>query len=68
MVWAVAVPKKIIMGDITSGASGDIKMVTKTARHMVCDWGMTELGPVAYGENKDHVFLGTGNTEISKLQ
>jgi len=25
---------------------------------MVCDWGMTDLGPVAYGENKDHVFLG----------
>ena len=48
----------IVLGDITSGASGDIRMVTKTARHMVCDWGMTELGPVAYGENKDHVFLG----------
>ena len=48
----------IVVGDITSGASGDIRMVTKTARHMVCDWGMTELGPVAYGDNKDHVFLG----------
>jgi cell division protease FtsH len=50
--------EEIVMGDITSGASGDIRMVTKTARHMVCDWGMTELGPVAYGDNKDHVFLG----------
>jgi len=50
--------EEIVMGDITSGASGDIRMVTKTARHMVCDWGMTDLGPVAYGENKDHVFLG----------
>ncbi len=48
----------IVVGDITSGASGDIRMVTKTARHMVCDWGMTGLGPVAYGDNKDHVFLG----------
>ena len=54
----VDVRKKIIFDDITSGASGDIKMVTKTARHMVCDWGMTELGPIALGENKDHVFLG----------
>lgn len=53
------------MGDITSGASGDIRMVTKTARHMVCDWGMTDLGPVAYGENKDHVFLGQ---EIQRSQ
>ena len=57
--------EEIVMGDITSGASGDIKMVTKTARHMVCDWGMTELGPVAYGENKDHVFLGQ---EIQRSQ
>ena len=40
-------------------------MVTKTARHMVCDWGMTELGPVALGENKDHVFLGQ---EIQRSQ
>ncbi|MGC6505327.1 MAG: ATP-dependent zinc metalloprotease FtsH [Coraliomargaritaceae bacterium] len=55
----------IVMGDITSGASGDIRMVTKTARHMVCDWGMTDLGPVAYGENKDHVFLGQ---EIQRSQ
>ncbi|MFO8028158.1 MAG: ATP-dependent zinc metalloprotease FtsH [Opitutales bacterium] len=50
--------EEIVMGDITSGASGDIRMVTKTARHMVCDWGMTELGPVSFGETKDHVFLG----------
>ena len=53
------------MGDITSGASGDIRMATKTARHMVCDWGMTDLGPVAYGENKDHIFLGQ---EIERSQ
>lgn len=57
--------EEIVMGDITSGASGDIRMVTKTARHMVCDWGMTELGPVAFGENKDHVFLGQ---EIQRSQ
>ncbi|MEM8867099.1 MAG: ATP-dependent zinc metalloprotease FtsH [Verrucomicrobiota bacterium] len=57
--------EEIVMGDITSGASGDIQMVTKTARHMVCDWGMTEMGPVAYGENKDHVFLGQ---EIQRSQ
>ncbi len=59
------VAEEIVMGDITSGASGDIRMVTKVARHMVCDWGMTDLGPVAYGENKDHVFLGQ---EIQRSQ
>lgn len=57
--------EEIVMGDITSGASGDILMVTKTARHMVCDWGMSDLGPVAYGENKDHVFLGQ---EVARSQ
>jgi cell division protease FtsH len=57
--------EEIVMGDITSGASGDIRMATKTARHMVCDWGMTDLGHVSYGENKDHVFLGQ---EIERSQ
>lgn len=52
------VAEEMILGDITSGASGDIKMATKMARHMVCDWGMSHLGPVSYGENHDHVFLG----------
>ena len=47
------------MGDITSGASGDIRMVTSTARHMVCDWGMTDLGPIAFGESQSHAYMGT---------
>jgi len=48
----------LVLGDISSGAAGDIKQVTKIARHMVCDWGMSPLGPVAYGDNSDTVFLG----------
>ena len=59
------VAEKLVFHDITSGAAGDIKMVTKVARHMVCDWGMSDLGPVAYGENQDHVFLGK---ELSRMQ
>ncbi len=55
----------LVLGDITSGASGDIKMATKLARRMVCDWGMSDLGPIAYGDNQDHVFLGK---EISRNQ
>ena len=34
-------------------------MVTTTARHMVCDWGMTKLGPIAYGESQSHAYMGT---------
>ena len=52
------VAEEVIFDDITSGASQDIKMATEIARHMVCDWGMSDMGPVAYGENQDHIFLG----------
>ena len=52
------VSEEVVFDDITSGASQDIKMATGIARHMVCDWGMSDMGPVAYGENQDHIFLG----------
>ena len=65
--WAMGgrVAEEMIFDDITSGAASDIKMATKLARHMVCDWGMSDLGPVAFGENQDHVFLGK---EIARTQ
>ena len=59
------IAEELVLGEITSGASGDIKMASKLARKMVCDWGMSDLGPIAYGENQDHVFLGK---EISRDQ
>src|ERR1700745_192098 len=44
---------------VTSGAASDIEQGTKLARLMVTRWGLSEaLGPVAYGENQDEVFLG----------
>ncbi|MGC6424981.1 MAG: ATP-dependent zinc metalloprotease FtsH [Lentimonas sp.] len=52
--------EEIVMGDVTSGASGDIRMATRTARQMVCDWGMSELGMVALGENQSGGYLGHG--------
>ena len=52
------IAEELVLKDITSGASGDIRMATKLARQMVCDWGMSDLGPIAYGENQDHIFLG----------
>ncbi|MDR1438400.1 MAG: ATP-dependent zinc metalloprotease FtsH [Puniceicoccales bacterium] len=50
--------EKLALSEISSGASSDIKRATKLARHMVCDWGMSNLGPLAFGENQDHIFLG----------
>jgi cell division protease FtsH len=63
------IAEELVMGDISSGAAGDIKQITKIARHMVCDWGMSPLGPVAFGDHHDTVFLGreiTRNENISE--
>ncbi|MDE1170809.1 MAG: ATP-dependent zinc metalloprotease FtsH [Verrucomicrobium sp.] len=53
------VAEEIFLGDITSGAAGDIHMATWNARKMVCEWGMSEkLGMVRYGDDSNMVFLG----------
>ncbi len=44
--------------DITTGAGNDIERATAMARKMVCEWGMSELGPLAYGGDSEPVFLG----------
>jgi cell division protease FtsH len=53
------VAEEIVFNEITTGAQDDIKRATRLARAMVCELGMTKrLGPVAYGENEESVFLG----------
>jgi cell division protease FtsH len=53
------VAEEIVFGDVTNGASSDIRMATSLARKMICEWGMSErLGMVEYGEHEDYVFLG----------
>jgi cell division protease FtsH len=42
------VAEEIFMQHMTSGASNDIERATDIAQHMVCEWGMSELGPLAY--------------------
>jgi cell division protease FtsH len=63
------IAEELVLGDISSGAAGDIKQITKIARHMVCDWGMSPLGPIAFGDHHDTVFLGreiTRNENVSE--
>jgi cell division protease FtsH len=58
------VAEELVFGDITSGASDDIKRATRIARAMVCELGMTDnLGPLAYGEQEENVFLGREITQ-----
>ncbi|HXS19025.1 MAG TPA: ATP-dependent zinc metalloprotease FtsH, partial [Polyangiaceae bacterium] len=53
------VAEEVVFGEITTGASDDIKRATNMARAMVCELGMSDkLGPIAYGENEHNVFLG----------
>jgi len=51
--------EKLIFGEVTTGASSDLKRATEIARRMVMDYGMSELGPVIYGEQGGANFLGT---------
>lgn len=51
----------------TNGASNDIKVATSTARSMVTEWGMSSLGPVAYGEKQSGGYLGGGYMNSSAL-
>lgn len=53
------VAEEIIFGDITTGASNDIKRATGTARAMVMKYGMSEkVGLISYGDEDDEVFIG----------
>jgi cell division protease FtsH len=46
-------------GGITTGAQNDIERATKTARKMVCEWGMSDkLGPLQYGQKEEPIFIG----------
>ncbi|WP_457097992.1 ATP-dependent zinc metalloprotease FtsH [Lysobacter sp. P5_B9] len=59
------VAEELIFGadKVTTGASNDIERATKMARNMVTKWGLSELGPITYGEEEDEVFLGRSVTQ-----
>ena len=55
--------EEIFLGHITTGAGNDIERATDIARNMVCEWGMSELGPLAYGKKDEAIFLGREITQ-----
>ena len=64
------VAEEIIMGKdkVTTGASNDIERATKLARNMVTKWGLSdELGPIAYGEDEEEVFLGRSVSQTKNV-
>jgi cell division protease FtsH len=48
----------LVFNQMTTGASNDIERATDLARKYVCEWGMSEMGPVSYGKKQEEIFLG----------
>jgi cell division protease FtsH len=52
------VAEEVVFNEVTTGASMDLRMVTNTARSMVTQYGMSNMGPMNWGENETQPFLG----------
>ena len=53
------VAERLVFGEISTGGANDYQQATEMARHMVCDWGMSEkLGPLSYGQKNEEIFIG----------
>jgi len=50
--------ENLVLDKTTTGAANDFEKATEIARKMVCRWGMSELGPLTFGERDDLIFLG----------
>ncbi len=50
--------EKLTFGDISTGASNDLKEASDLARKLVTRYGMSELGPITFGKTEDMIFLG----------
>jgi cell division protease FtsH len=58
MILAGRAAEELVFGDVTTGAQDDIDRSTKIARAMVCEYGMSSIGPLALGQRHDQPFLG----------
>ncbi len=52
------VAEELIYGETSTGTGQDIKSATEMARRMVCEWGMSKLGPISLGQEEAPIFLG----------
>ncbi len=52
------VAEELFLDHVTTGAGNDIEQATELARRMVCEFGMSDLGPLAFGKGQQEVFLG----------
>jgi cell division protease FtsH len=60
------IAEEIFFGKLTTGASNDIRQLTAIARAMVCEYGMSRLGPLAFGSEEGSIFLGRDYNQRSQ--
>jgi cell division protease FtsH len=58
VLMAGRIAENIFLEKTTTGAANDFEKATEIARKMVCQWGMSDLGPLTFGERDDLIFLG----------
>jgi cell division protease FtsH len=61
------VAEEEVTGMLTTGAGKDIEAATDLARKMVCEWGMSELGPMTFGIKEEEIFLGREITKHANI-
>jgi cell division protease FtsH len=52
------VAEELFLNQVSTGAGNDIERATDMARKMVCEWGMSDLGPMTFGKKEEQIFLG----------
>ncbi|HXA52309.1 MAG TPA: ATP-dependent zinc metalloprotease FtsH, partial [Candidatus Acidoferrum sp.] len=58
ILMAGRIAEEKYMHHMTTGAGNDIERATDLARKMVCEWGMSDLGPLSFGKKEEQIFLG----------
>jgi cell division protease FtsH len=57
-LMAGRIAEERFLHNLTTGAGNDIERATELARKMVCEWGMSKLGPLSFGKKEEQIFLG----------
>ena len=52
------IAEEMFLDHMTTGAGNDIEQATEIARQMVCEWGMSSMGPLTFGKKEEQIFLG----------